>query len=156
MQINPTELGDLQEGGGNDLSVGNDDDAVGCEPLQQIARFRRADFFRLMHGDICRYGRFLRRRRGDLPASTAWAVGLRDYSSDFDIGLSEELDEGRDGEVRGTAEEDAHGLVRGRHRNDREASLRADILPSWGAVLRPYKDGTLAHATTTRLACGAF
>jgi hypothetical protein len=64
-----------------------------------------------MHGDICRDGGFLHRRRGDLPAATAWAVGLRDYGSDFDIRLSEELDESRDGEMRGAAENQAqaHG-----------------------------------------------
>jgi hypothetical protein len=42
-------------------------------------------------------------------AAAAGAVGLRDYGGDFDVWLREEVDEGRDGEVRRAAEEDAHG-----------------------------------------------
>jgi hypothetical protein len=44
-------------------------------------------------------------------AAAAWAVGLRDYGSDFDVRLREEMDESGDGEVRGAAEEDAHGVA---------------------------------------------
>ncbi len=42
-------------------------------------------------------------------AASAWAVGLRDYGGDFDIGLREKVDESGDGEVRRATEEDAHG-----------------------------------------------
>ena len=78
-------------------------------------------------------------------ATAAWAVGLRDYGGDLDVGLREEVDEGGDGEVWGAAEDDAHWLFRGESGGDRAECFAVEILGSWGAaVLRPY----VGHATT--------
>src|SRR5260370_22415 len=93
---------------GNDLAVGDDDNAVRREPLQQLLRFGGADLFGLVYEDACCQGGFLDRRWRDMPAAAARAVGLRDYGGDFYVGLREEVDEGGDGEVRGAAEDDAH------------------------------------------------
>ena len=62
-----------------------------------------------MDGDIRCYGGCLDRGFGDFLAAAAWAVGLRDYGSDFDVRLREEMDESGDGEVRGAAENQTQG-----------------------------------------------
>src|ERR1700738_4127656 len=96
-----------------------------------------------MYRDVCCYRRFLDRRRGDLAAAAAGAVGVRDYGGAFDTGLREKLDEGWDGEVRFAAEEDAHGVSP----NCRSQSCSRG--PSLTLRMTPVldRDGTL----TTRL-----
>src|SRR5260370_30646975 len=93
---------------GNDLAVGDDDNGVGREPLQQLLRFGGADLFGLVYEDACCQGGFLDRRWRDMPAAAARAVGLRDYGGDFYVGLREEGGGGGGGGVGGGAEGDAH------------------------------------------------
>jgi len=84
--------------------------------LEQATRFRGANFFWLMHGDTCcDCGGFI--GEAEIACRGPGAVGLGDYGGDFDVGLGEEVDEGGDGEVRGAAEKEAHGLV-GRRARD--------------------------------------
>jgi len=84
-----------------------------------------ADFLGLMHRDICGDGCFFHGSGGDLVATAAGAVGLGDYGGDVDIGLREEVDKGGDGEVRGAAEDYAHGLVLGESGGDGAECLAA-------------------------------
>ena len=107
MEIDPAEPGDWKKAGGNDLAVGDDDDDVRSEALQERLCFGRADFFGLMDRDAGSESGFLDRGRGELLAASTGAVGLRDYGGDFEVGLGEEMLERGDGEVRGAAEDEA-------------------------------------------------
>ena len=74
VQVDPAELGDRQQSGGDDLSVGDDNDAVG-KALQEILGFRCANFLRLEHGNVRGESRFLHGRKRDFVAAPARAGG---------------------------------------------------------------------------------
>ena len=118
MKVDPAELRDGQKAGRDDLAVSDDDDAIGREALQQLLRFGRTDFFRLVHRDVRRESGFLYGGKGDLPAAASRTVGLGDYGNDVEVGLSEEMNEDGDGEVGGAAEEEAHELLQRIERGD--------------------------------------
>jgi hypothetical protein len=108
-----------------------------------------------MDGDTCCYGGCLDWRWRDLPAAAAWTVRLRDYCGDFDVRLREKMDEGWDGEVRGAAEEDAHGV-----RPKLSTAILRQLRSFASARLRrqAQDDNCLEpmHMVTTRLAFLAF
>src|SRR5712692_5070564 len=108
MQIDPAVFRNRQELRRNDLAVGDDDNAIERELAQELLHLRRADFFRLMHGEFRGERRFLHRGKGNFLAAAPGAIRLRDHAKNLEIRLGEEMLQSGNGELRCAAEYDSH------------------------------------------------
>ena len=86
------------------MAVRNDNDDVGRKLFKELLHFRRANFFRLMHGEMRGKRDILHRRNRDLLAATTRTVRLGDDGEKLEIRLGEKMLQSRNSKLRRAAE----------------------------------------------------
>ena len=108
MDVDITEAGELEHPGGDDASVGDDDNGFGGEAFEGGAEVRVVfEAIGLEDGEAEGEGSLLDRGEAELELATGGAVGLGEDEGDFMVGVDQGLEAGN-GEFGGAAEDEFH------------------------------------------------
>src|SRR5258708_18479462 len=108
MEVDPAEFRNGEEARRNDLTVSDDNDAIGSQLLQKRLGFGCPNLFRLMHYKLGRLRRFFDRRGRNFLAAPARPVRLRNRSKNFKVRLCEEMFKRRNRKRRRATENNSH------------------------------------------------
>ena len=110
MQVDVAEFGQQEHPRGNDTSVTYNDDCVGCELLQQRAKFNVVfDFVRLLDAQTVSHRRLFDRRIGEHEPAPLRPIRLSDNQGNVMFAPEQSFQSGNR-ELRRTAEYELHSV----------------------------------------------